>query len=399
MNLKTLILTFTAAIFALSISSCTDDDDDPANTALPVLLDCSYFNDGANRILTNNPNAPVDYIIDCRAFVNVDVVIEPGVVIEFTAGAGIEVGDNGSLSAIGTEDNPIVLTGETKAPGAWAGVLIESDNVNNALSYVTISYGGGTAFNSNDNKANLIMWAASSVSIDNCTFSNSETYGVELAYNDINLRSFENNVLTANGTAAYVEAPYAHMMKASNDFSGNTNDNVVVACAFIAEGDNTWENINVPFLVTATDFGITRLIIVPNNANLVVDAGTTIIFDTDTGLSVNGGGSLNIAGTANNQVTLTGADGAPGAWRGVEYRFTQSVRNVIEHTLFEYAGGGEWDSAIYLWASPNLMVNNCDFREIDGCVFTSGTGLDFTGFENFSETDNTFINTGSVICE
>lgn len=394
-NLRTSIFIFLIGAITFSISSCTEDD--PIIT-LPTfdVLDCGYFNDGTNRTLTDDPDKAVDYIIDCRAFVSVDLVIEPGVVIEFKDGAGLEIGENGSISAKGTADKPIILTGETKNPGSWAGLLVDSESTKNELEYVTISYGGGTAFNSNDNKANLILWAETDIAINNSTFSNSETHGIDFTYNDINLRSFENNTLTENQTAAMINAEYMHKMKANNDFTGNVNDFVQVITSDIPEGNITWANINVPYQVAACCFGIFRNITIVNGSNVEVEAGTTINFETDCGIYIHDGGSFKISGTADKKVTLSGVDGAAGAWRGLDYNFTQSVRNTIDYAVIQYAGSGDNNAAIYMWADPKVTVTNSEFLDIDGCVFTD-PGQSFDN-PNFSESGNTFTNTTSTFC-
>ncbi|MBF6608819.1 MAG: hypothetical protein ITG00_08790, partial [Flavobacterium sp.] len=108
--------------------SCSDDEsvpEDPVQTDPAITLDCNYFNE--DRILTDNPNAAVDYIIDCVMRVSADIIIEPGVVIEFGQNAGIEIDDfnvpYASLSAEGTAAKPIVFRGAVSGAGYWRGLL------------------------------------------------------------------------------------------------------------------------------------------------------------------------------------------------------------------------------------------------------------------------------------
>ena len=398
-------LRFTSfAFLALAIvffSACDGTENPPIdNPTGPEVLTCGYFNEGTNRVLTDDPDEDVDYIITCQTYVNVDLTIEPGVVIEFQNDAGLEVGENGSISAVGSSDKPIVLTGVDKVAGSWSGVLVNSNDVKNELEHVTISYGGGSAFNSNGNQANLILWAQTRMRIDNCTFSNSATYGVEMAYQDYTIPSFANNSFKMNNIPMYIMATDGHVLSASNDFTENTNDYILTGCSGLNEGNFTWEKLNVPFRVEATDFGITRKISVGNNSNLIIAAGTRIDFGTDTELEVEDGGSLKAIGTTADPIVFSGVDGAAGAWRGLEFRFTQSVNNQLDNCIIEYAGSGSNDAAIYMWADPKLSVTNCIIRDVDGCVFTDATGSGGFNNPNFSESGNTFENiTGAVECD
>ncbi|HUT22878.1 MAG TPA: right-handed parallel beta-helix repeat-containing protein, partial [Sumerlaeia bacterium] len=109
--------------------------------------------------------------------------IEPGVTVKFDQGAGI--GGTGPLTAIGTVDKPIVLTGITEEPGAWGGVAIAGilrfdwsnpfameweRNEGSRLSYVTIDYAGGS-------QGALILEYAKAY-LSNCIIRNSERAGI-----------------------------------------------------------------------------------------------------------------------------------------------------------------------------------------------------------------------------
>ena len=394
---------FSAFVFlALTIivfSACDNGGEEPETPInLPAEeLSCDYFTQGENRTLTDDPNKEVDYIITCRAFVGTDLVIEPGVVIEFQNDAGLEIGDDGSISALGTSDNPIILTGVDKIAGSWSGILVRSNDVKNEMEYVTISYGGGSPFNSNDNRANLILWSGSRLSIDNCMFSHSATYGIEMGYQDYTIPSFTGNSFKNNETPIYTKPETVHMFDGTSDYTENINDYIVIGCAFLPEGDFTWKKINVPFRVVATDFGITRRITMGNQSSLNLEPGVTLQFDTDTELRIDDGGSLKAVGTENDKITFTGVDGGPGAWSGIYFAFTQSINNQLDHCIIEYAGSGNDKAGVKMWADPKLSVTNTLFSEIDGCgILEFGLAFDNS---NFSGGGNTFVNvTGGDTC-
>jgi len=360
------------------------------------VLDCDFFAQEGTITLTDNEELAVDYIIDCKVATSADLVIEPGVVIEFTSGSGIEILDEGSFVAEGTQALPIILTGEDKIAGSWLGVLNNSNNVNNSMRYVTISYGGGGAFNSNDDIGNFIMWAQARMSIENCTFSDGAGYGVNFSYSEITVPSFSQNTLVNNNVPVFVIGTYLHLMDASNDFSGNTNDYIETNATSPLDGDYTWQNCNVPYRVNPSGFGIFRVIEIPSESNITVEPGTVMEFTSDTGIEIEEG-SFKAEGTATAPITFTGVDGAAGAWKGIEYRFSQSINNSLDYVIIEYAGSGDNESGIYMWADPVLSVTNSTFRDIAGCGVRDFNST-FSN-PNFSGSGNTFENvSGGDFC-
>lgn len=91
------------------------------------------------------------------------LTLQAGCRVEFGQGLGLNVGfaDGGALRALGTSENPIILTGagSSLSPGCWLGLHFHemTNDVTSSLDYVTISYGGGGG---SDHSANLCLWGA-----------------------------------------------------------------------------------------------------------------------------------------------------------------------------------------------------------------------------------------------
>ena len=85
-----------SAFAAFAFISCNSDDDAPDEPIVevipPIILDCGYFNENFNIHLTDDPNAPVDFIINCDPKINGDLIIDAGVVIAFESNAGLILG-------------------------------------------------------------------------------------------------------------------------------------------------------------------------------------------------------------------------------------------------------------------------------------------------------------------
>src|SRR5690606_769118 len=141
-NLIKLLGVFT--LFSFTLFSCSKDNDpQPEEEVLPPIeLACDYFSE--DRVLTNDPQRPVDYVIGCYANVQGSLKIEPGVVIELENHAGLRVNLNSKVYEIkGTATNPVILTGTSKQKGHWRGIfLTEAHNQNNLIEHTVIEYAG-----------------------------------------------------------------------------------------------------------------------------------------------------------------------------------------------------------------------------------------------------------------
>ncbi len=361
----------------------------------PELLDCSAFRE--NRTLEDR-GLDVDYIVDCRAFVDADLTIEPGVTIAFESDSGLQVGDNGSITAIGTMNNPIIFTGTDKIAGAWSGILIESADVKNRLEHAVIEYAGGAPFNSNDDRGGLILWADAGISMNNCRISNSAAYGLNLAYYDYEIRDISNCTFTDNRDPVFAFAEAIHFLDKSNTFSNNVNNYITVGSSATLPGTFTWQNLGIPYRFIPTNFGITTYTRLVSGCTVNVEPGVVMEFSTGTGLEVDDNAGFTAVGAPAMPILFTGVDKAPGGWEGLYFGFTQSVNNRIEHAIVEYAGAGDSDAAIYMWANPRLQVLNTAFRSIDGCAYRDSNSDPFDN-PNFSESGNTYDGVaGDVFC-
>lgn len=139
----------------------------------------------------------VPYYIEHGIFIDKSLTIMAGATLKFAADAWLSFGssNNATLTAIGTDAEPIVFTSAatTPAAGAWAGLFFEDNTTaNTLLKYCVVEYGG----KENDN-ANITIVNTDGITIENCTIRYSSGYGVflwESSWNNIN-NTFTNNVL------------------------------------------------------------------------------------------------------------------------------------------------------------------------------------------------------------
>lgn len=385
--LKIKILAFCSlVVFATSCSS--DDPVEPPVNIDPIQLDCDYFNQ--DRILVDNPDAPVDYIVSCVSQVRGSLLIEPGVVIAFTPDSGLAFQETvSSLQAIGTANKPIVFTGTQPSPGSWRGIFMESGNPTNIMEHVTVTYGGGQAFNSNGDRGNIIVYADGALTLKNCTISNSQTSGLNAIYRNTSL-TLQNNSFTGNANPLLINTVYATQTSATDDYSGNALDRVLLYNYSVEfENVSIWKKINVPYRVLNT--GISA---VNARGELTIEPGVTIEMSPGTEINIRDTGGLKMVGNAANPITIKGVSNTPGSWVGIKIDGTNPMNEIAFATI---SNAGEDPStnkgAIDLWYNAKLSVHDTQFKDLASCGVYGRLLGGQTSNPNYSSYNLTFTNT------
>lgn len=359
------------------VSCSSDDSNDPIlQNDPPIILDCDYFKE--DRILTKNPNAAVDYIITCVMRARADIKIEPGVVIEFEENAGINIDDfnvtKASLVAKGTGDKPIIFRGKVKSKGYWKGILFNTGSTKNELDHVEIHHAGGEAFNSNNDRGAVILWANSKLKIKNSLISKSLTYGLNAGYGN-SLLSLENNIFEDNDAPIVINPQYIHQINSTNDFTGNNKDFVFVESGSF-DTPTTWKKVNVPYTVlNRSVYGSGGGVSVSNL--LSIEPGVHIEFDASTMLSIKElGGGLKAVGTSQDPIIFTAVNKIPNGWIGI-YFDSAHPANEIAYSEFHYSGkttgtSGSQKGSVRLWYNNLLYIHNVTFTNIVGCAIYYG---------------------------
>lgn len=310
--------------------------------------------------------------------------IKPGVTIEFRSGAQITVNSAGTLSAIGTTTNPILLTATEPTPGYWNGVRLVFSNTGNTLEHVTIEYGGSAA----SDTGNLVLTANSSnptrLSASNLVLRNSQTNGFSID-NGSNLAKFDNVTSTMNQRAGYVATAMARFIGTGSNFMGNTEDLIRVGNGSV-DADSTWRNHGVPYSIAGLSI----------STKLDIDPGVSMIMDAGAGIRIDSNGALSANGTAALPIVFTGKESTPGYWDGIHFIYSPTINNKLAHVVVEYGGGGSSnpadtgnitmtcngsnpsrvqisDTALNFSLGWGLFIDNT------GCTATIGTNVSYSG--------------------
>ena len=374
---------------ALIAASCSSDDPvEPPVNVDPILLDCDYFIE--NRTLVDNPNAPIDYIVSCVSQVRANLIVEPGVVIAFTPDSGLILREDvSSIKAVGTANKPIVFTGTQPTRGSWRGIFVESENSLNIMEFVTVSYGGGQAFNSNGDRGNVIVYADGALTLKNCTVNNSLTSGLNAVYRNTRL-TLQNNVFSGNANPLLINTVYATQTSATDNYSGNDLDRVLLynySAQF--ENSSVWKKINVPYRVLNTgNSGVNA------RGELTIEPGITIEMSPGTEINIRDTGGLKMVGNAANPITIKGVSNTPGSWVGIKIDGTNPMNEIAFATI---SNAGEDPStnkgAIDLWYNAKLSVHDTQFLDLASCGVYGRLLGGQTVNPNYSSYNLTFTNT------
>lgn len=379
------MLRFTACTLSLLVVSCSVEDvieAVPIGIALPQELGCDFFLQ--DRTLEDNPDAPVDYIVTCRASVEGKLTINPGVVILFINDGGLHFQTSSSIHAVGTVDKPIVMSGTESNPGWWAGLFFRSGDSSNIMEHVSVSYAGGGEYNGHG-FANVAVYSGATLNMKNCIIANSLETGLNASwrYIDINL---ENNIFTQNPQPLKISYANVHKISANNSFTGNILDRVLLyGDSEAIEEDVIWQKLNVPYR-SLGNIGVGA------QGTLTINPGVEIEMGSNTGIGSTGG--LKIVGTAELPIIINGEFSGSGSWKGI-YMNSTHVINEIGFVKISDAGENPTinKGAVSLWYDAKLNIHDTEFKDAASCGVYGKLHFGQGENPNYTSSNLTFINT------
>lgn len=355
----------TLTVASLMLFSCSSDDDgvDPVTPIVePIVLDCSYFDKNPDVHLTDDPNAPVDYIVTCDPMTSGDFIIDAGVVIAFESDAGLRLGKyaDGKIQMNGTVDKPIILTGTQKDKGSWRGIQISSDNPANRMDYVTVEYAGQTGRNGWGLQGSLIGTYGAVLEMNHCTVQHGHLIGFHW-YNNSKSLTLSNSTFTGNDTPIETSVNHINSIDGTSTYTGNVNNYIKLTSHDVYQ-DVTFHKTDVPFLSTGfkPDNGAKRRFTFEPGTTLLMEAGSQIKFQN----AFHYNHEIIMVGTANEHITIKGKEDVAGYWEGIRIDANTNPLNEIAFLDIANAGStnGYPNGAIQLESSSIfLKMNNVNF--------------------------------------
>jgi len=305
------------------------------------------------------------------------------------AAVGISVsGDDAALTAVGTKDNPIVFTAESKTKGYWDVIVFDNSmNTNNKFDYVTVEYAGDTS-----SVADQAAVRASAdehgvtLSITNSTLRESNGYGLYLAGTAV-LPNFGNNTFTQN-TLGPVNVGFEAVaqLETSSTYTGNDVDQIRVREGNVAES-TSWADLGAPYHLESSVHVLKVWTLNP---------GVTLLMAKDTWISVEGDDAgLHAVGTDTQPITISGVEKTAGYWHAILFDGSINPDNTLEYVTVEYGGSptGGGEEGMITAASDShgvsLQVKHCTIKDSGQWGIWLGK---FAEVNSDIETINTFSN-------
>ncbi len=373
----------TAAILAMLALGCAVEGVDGGSAVIvagtPATVETINTCVAGGVLLKGGYSGDIKLLCD-KYLIDGGVVFKKGSV-SIAAGTTFVVADGGSLwiesdSAIvakGTKDKPIVIRGDKTAMGLWKVFAIESADPDNALHFVEVR-GAGSATHYTTAKAGLYLKNKAKLNLANCTFADNGGSHVYVE-NDVTLTGFLTNTFGPQDLAAMtVYTQSAGALDAGSDFG--PDGNVVVVQGKSAEGDATWAALNRPRLLSGNHVWKTGKLTIAAGAKLSMDAGATFWIEDVA--------AIEIAGTKDKPVMMTGKKDSPGYWRAFAIASTDPTNKISYLQLAHGASDSyytERAAGLYLKGKAKVSVDHSSFTDTAGYGVAVENGATLTGFD------------------
>jgi hypothetical protein len=308
------------------------------------------------------------------------LTVEPGVEVEVAADHGITVRGDSTLTARGTEDDPIEIYGSTERPGHWKGIEIYSDDPANELSYVTVAHAGDVYWES---AVVMHRTDAAQATIRNCTIRESSTAGIRVDTRGGTLVDFRNNrIEDCEGPPLRLHSEVLTSLTGTTAFANNAQSHVLVDPELgdnAVKTDGTWLDVDIPY-------EFKRWIKI--TARIDVEEGATLQFrgDKKQRLAVDDGGRLVADASGGDPVTFRGAEDGRGTWRGIFLNTTTD--NLLRNVVVSDGGGG------YRNANVGVGIGDPGALTLEDSTISdsAGWGVRVTEDGTLTDSNNTFRN-------
>lgn len=256
------------------------------------------------------------------------------------ARSGIDVSGQGSFTAVGTEDAPIVLRGATAERGHWRGIRLETESMTHRLEHITLEHAGSqpwTLRRTEQNHGGLVVAGdGTSVSISQSTFRENAFAAVQAKDSDASIMTIDSTRFESNERALVMRINQIENVSTDVEIEGNDLDAIVVKAVgpltHVVTSNATWPAFTVPYFVDET-------IEIEAGAEVQIEPNAVFEFAEEEGMRVEG--TLTAVGTEDEPIILRGHESDAGYWRGL-YFSNPDVVSTLNHIEISDGGGYQW---------------------------------------------------------
>jgi parallel beta-helix repeat protein len=293
--------------------------------------------------------------------VNPTLTLQPGVIMNFASGKGLQIGNYsygqhaGELNAVGTQTQQIVFRPWSGTAGDWTGIYFhDNSDFNGAVS--TMKH----CIVEKGSSYNIYCNATTQPSIDTCIIRLSTGYGMQETGSSAQIHhtQFLNN---ANYPLYYSDWTCDSHLE-GNTWTGNT-PNVIALSGGHYEQDRTLYFDNVEYLVL-DNISVWNSTV---NPTLTLQPGVTMNFASGKGLQIGNysygshAGELNAVGTLAQKITFRPWSGTAGDWTGIYFHDASdynSAVSTLQYCIIEK--GNSYD--VYCDNTTQPTLEDCEIR-------------------------------------
>jgi Right handed beta helix region len=298
-----------------------------------------------------NTASACDYLIQGTLSVTSLLTIEPGTVLRFTQDSELVIGPGGVLNAVGTPTARIRMEGVNKTKGYWDGISFNGARPSR-IEYTDIESAGQTGYYKN---YAAVSGVDGTLSFKHNTVSGSYATGMSInKENYLFIKEFSNNVFYDNlGYGLRVSAQQTTILDAASDYLG-TSKGLPNGAPYVkidwddVYGSTTIHKLNAPYYVSIALYYKGGLLTIEPGVKIVMDSGATFNMH---------GGALKAVGTATDPIIFTGEKAQNGYWDGLDFFYSGSSSNRMEHVQVLYGGAGK-GANVYVGNGSYLNISN-----------------------------------------
>lgn len=284
---------------------------------------------------------------------SVELKIEPGTLVKFDSGAGLQIGESAALIAEGTADKKIHFTGYQEAAGTWQGIVFSSNNIKNKIAFAKVDSAGSNDDLGRDGAIHVgVAYAQpAGVALSDLEISGNAKFGLSIKP-DAKLTKLERVTIKDNlAGAAHVAPPSVAQLKGTDVvMESNGPDNLVMIettiLVPIAE-DTVWPNVApAKYRIVGQHLVGGNLVYV--DRHLTIEPGAVFELAGGTGILMRGGTSgLKAVGTPDKPIIFQGVSDS--SWMGITFGETTwsenrlenvKIKNASDAPEFQYYGTG-----------------------------------------------------------
>jgi len=298
--------------------------------------------------------------------VKAELTLAAGVSILMDAHS-LSVEKGGALLATGTEDRPVTFTSgsATPKPGDWGTITFLGTVAGNSLlDHTVVEYGSDYT---------ISLEKDATTGLSNVLLRHGSGHGIGGTFGS-KFSKFEN--VTVEDMAGYPIAVQASTVGDLGSLSatGCHPDQVWVSLYESVTRTATWKNLGIPYRLLDTSYNTWAI-----NAPVTLEAGATLLLDSNKTIAIGAGGSLKAQGTEQKPITIGSSlpVPTPGSWGRISVAATAAGDSTLTWTTLKDASSGALTLSGSQFALDHATFSgnaSCDVKVSAGTLITSAGG-------------------------